>query len=173
MVKCPTFVSTRGRNAPSCQIMKFYIGTYNVKVDNKGRLRLPSKLLEQIGDGGTQLTLYIARGVGKCLALFTEDEWERTTNKHEKLDLNVVSNLIMVRTFHRCASKVEPDSADRISLNPMQLQTAEIDDEVVIHTYMNRIEIWAKDKFMNNENLLADDFGLIQQAALTKTKTDE
>lgn len=144
------------------------VGTYPVKVDNKGRLRLPSKLLEKLGDGGTLGQFYIARGVGKCLTLYTEEQWAQETNKLGKLDLNVVSNLIMVRDFFHDATDPKLDSADRISLSQLQMEATEIEDDAVIYTFLNRMEIWSKENYKNRKTLEIDAFGLQREQALVK-----
>jgi len=152
------------------------VGTYSVKVDNKGRLRLPSKLLKVLGDGGTHGHFFIARGVGKCLILHTEDAWTRETNKLLKLDRTIADNVIMIRAFHHGASEVNIDSADRISLSALQMKMMEIEDEVIITHFLDQVEIWAKDKYDNQENLEIDDYARKREAAFhpeKKTEKDE
>lgn len=149
------------------------VGTYSVKIDNKGRLRLPSKLLKVLYNGGTQGRFYIARGVGKCLKLFTEDLWTRETNKLMKLDRTIASNEIMVRAFFHGASEVNIDTADRISLNPLQMEMTEIEDEVVINHFLDTVEIWAKEKIITQQNLVIDDFALKREAAFHPEKKTE
>lgn len=150
------------------------VGAYPVKIDNKGRLRLPSKLLEKLGEGAKLGQFYIARGVGRCLTLYTEEQWARETNKLEKLDLNVVSNLIMVRDFFHDATDPKLDSTDRILLSQMQLEATEIEDEAVIYTFLSRMEIWSKENYKNRKTLEIDAFGLQREKALVKKpNTDE
>lgn len=136
---------------------------------------MPSKLIEKLGDGGKSGTFFIARGVGKCLNLYTEESWTRETNKLEKLDLNIQSNLIMVRDFFHDAAEAPLDSADRISLNSAQKEAIEAHDEIVIHTFLRRIEIWSKENYKNRRNLVEDTFGQMRENALVnKPKaTDE
>lgn len=141
------------------------VGTYSVKIDNKGRMRLPSKLLKVLSDGGTQGHFYVARGVGKCLTLFTEDLWARETNKLLKLDRTIASNVIMIRAFHHGASEVTIDSADRISLSSLQMNMAEIEDEIIITYFLDQVEIWSKKNYDNQQNLVIDNYALIREAA--------
>ena len=149
------------------------VGTYPVKVDNKGRMRLPSKLLEKLGDGGTHGQFYIARGVGKCLTLYTEEQWTKETNKLMKLDLNVTANLFMVRDFYHHANDPVLDSADRLNLTQLQLEAAEIKDEAIIYTFLNRIEIWSKENYKNKQTLVLDDFGKMREQALASNKAED
>ena len=149
------------------------VGTYTVKIDNKGRLRLPSKLLKVLSNGGTHGHFYIARGVGKCLKLFTEDLWARETSKLMKLDRTIATNEIMIRAFFHGASQVSTDAADRISLNPLQMEMTEIKDEVVINHFLDTVEIWAKENIMTQQNLVIDDFALKREAAFHPEKKAE
>lgn len=55
-------------------------GNYEVKVDSKGRLRLPTNLLQQIGE--TEDNQYVLnKGMGKCLRLFQKNNGQRLRRK--------------------------------------------------------------------------------------------
>ena len=59
-------------------------GNYEVKVDSKGRLRLPTNLLQQIGE--TEDSQYVLnKGMGKCLRLFPKKQWTQITQEMSKL----------------------------------------------------------------------------------------
>lgn len=134
---------------------------------------MPSKLLEKLGDEGKSGHFYIARGVGKCLSVYTESGWEKEALRLQSLDLNIQSNLMMVRDFFHDAAEASLDSADRISLTQMQRQTIELNDEAVIFTFLDRIEIWSKENYVNRRNLQGDDYGNKREEALVKKSQEE
>ena len=94
--------------------MQGYIGEFTCKLDDKGRLSLPSRLRAQFPESaGNQLV--VNRGFEKCLVLFTKDEWLKETAR-----LNAVDDFMSpeIRRFKRIftngANRVPIDSSQRI-----------------------------------------------------------
>ena len=133
------------------------VGSYPVKFDNKGRVRLPKKLLEDLGSGGTH-AFFVNRGVGKCLSLYTEDAWNRETREMRKLNLRIVKNRELVRDFFHFAKKVELDRVERINVPNSLLDYAGIENEAVIQTFFDQIEIWSKEEYEKRDDIKAEDF---------------
>ena len=121
------------------------LGEYECKIDAKGRMRMPSGLIAQLGEGEA-LSFVINRGFEQCLMLYPEPVWERITNEINQLNLYNKKNRNFVRYFYRGAQKVSMDSADRILVSKRLLEYAGIDKEVVLSAYNDRIEIWAADQ---------------------------
>lgn len=136
---------------------------------------MPSKLIEKLGEGGKSGRFFIARGVGKCLTIYTEELWIEELNELRKLDKTIQSNKLLVRNFSHSAAEVNLDSADRVSLTQMQRALAEIQDEAVIHTFMDDIEIWSKANYESGQNLVPDTFGELREKAFQnkQEKKDE
>jgi MraZ protein len=122
------------------------LGEYECKIDAKGRMRMPSGLIAQLGEGEA-LSFVINRGFEQCLMLYPEPVWERITNEINQLNLYNKKNRNFVRYFYRGAQKVSMDSADRILVSKRLLEYAGIDKEVVLSAYNDRIEIWAADQY--------------------------
>ena len=77
-------------------------GTYEHSVDAKGRLFIPAKLREELGD-----TFYLAMGVDTCLAIYPQESWDRFTAKFASLP---VSKSKAMRSLFANAVKCVPDS---------------------------------------------------------------
>lgn len=123
--------------------MQQLLGEYECKLDAKGRMRMPSGLLGQLGEAEVT-TFVINRGFEKCLMLYPEDVWNRITQEVNDLNVYNKKNRAFVRYFYRGAQKVTVDSADRI-LMPKRLQEyADIEKEVILSAVNDRIEIWSK-----------------------------
>ena len=58
-------------------------GTYEHSIDAKGRLFIPAKLREELGD-----TFYLAMGVDTCLAIYPQESWDRFTEKFASLPVS-------------------------------------------------------------------------------------
>ena len=88
-------------------------GEYECKLDAKGRLRVPSPLLRQLGGKGPY-TFFVNRGFEKCLMVFPENVWERNLEMINKLNVYRKEDRNFIRYFFRGVSDVTTDNADRI-----------------------------------------------------------
>ncbi|MFN4256718.1 MAG: division/cell wall cluster transcriptional repressor MraZ [Saprospiraceae bacterium] len=122
------------------------IGEYPVSIDNKGRLRMPTALLRQLGDkpdDGKGVEFVVNKGIEKCLTLYPKPVWDAIALKMNKLNKFNEKNRLFVRRFYAGAYPVETDSADRILLQKSLLDYAELTDEAVLSAMDDRIEIWS------------------------------
>lgn len=133
--------------------IKQLLGEYECKIDAKGRMRMPSGLINQLGEEGA-LNFVINRGFEKCLMLYPESVWDRITNEINELNLYNKKNRDFVRYFYRGAQKVSMDSADRILVSRRLLEYAGIEKQVILSAYNDRIEIWAQQEY---EDLLEEE----------------
>lgn len=143
------------------------LGEYDCKIDAKGRMRMPSGLIAQLGEKESY-TFVINRGFEKCLMIYPEEVWERILSEINNLNIYNKKNRDFVRYFHRGAQKVTMDSADRILVTKRLLEYAEIDKDVILNAYVDRIEIWSKEEY---DRLLAeepDDFSDLAEEVLGK-----
>ncbi|MFN8238438.1 MAG: division/cell wall cluster transcriptional repressor MraZ [Chitinophagales bacterium] len=116
-------------------------GNYEVKVDSKGRLRLPTNLLQQLPE--TDIKQFVLnKGMGKCLRLFPKAQWDSVTQEMSKFSYFRTDERNFLRAFYQLATQVEVDSNDRILLSKRLMETVGITDEVVITAFHDVIEIW-------------------------------
>ncbi len=123
-----------------------FLGEYDCKLDAKGRLKMPSALLKQIGGDGN-LKFVINRGYEKHLILYPIDVWEMKTKEINQLNINLDLQRRTIRYFYRGATELEVDSSERINLPGTLMEYASIDKDVVLFAYQNQIEVWSKDKY--------------------------
>jgi MraZ protein len=126
-------------------------GNYEVKVDSKGRLRLPTNLLQQIPEN-TRVQFVLNKGMGKCLRLFPKTQWDSVTQEMSKFSYFKNDERNFLRAFYQLATQVEIDSNDRILLSKRLMETVGITDEVVITAFHDVIEIW--DSKTYNETII-------------------
>jgi MraZ protein len=132
--------------------IKQLLGEYECKIDAKGRMRLPSGLIGQLGEK-EQYEFVINRGFEKCLMLYPVEVWDKISEEVNQLNLYNKKNRDFVRYFYRGANKVMMDSADRLLVTKRLLEYAGIEKDVILSAYNDRIEIWAKDQY----DMLLDD----------------
>ncbi|HNB31721.1 MAG TPA: hypothetical protein PK931_11810 [Saprospiraceae bacterium] len=78
--------------------MSRFTGEYEVRLDDKNRLRLPAVLLRQLGEE-VKLGLVINRGFDKCLVLYPQKQWEKISDEVNQLNLYVTANREFARYF--------------------------------------------------------------------------
>lgn len=126
--------------------IKQLLGEYECKLDPKGRLRLPSGLIGQLGEG-RQIRFVINRGFEKCLMLYPEPVWLKISEEINQLNTYNKKNRDFMRYFYRGAQEIELDGADRILLPKRLQEYAGIDKDVILSAYNGRIEIWAQEEY--------------------------
>ena len=127
------------------------IGKYSAKLDDKGRLFVPSKLRAELGE-----VFYVTLGVNcghRCLTVYTAEEWQRLSDNYNALSISQragATSLIFMN-----AAECAPDKQFRFSLTQFLLNYAGIDREVMIVGRAGQAEIWDVQEFaaFEQENL--------------------
>ena len=131
------------------------IGEYEHSLDAKGRLIMPSKLRESIGE-----KFIITKGLDGCLFGFSKQEWTNFEEKLKTLPLTNKNARDFVRFFLSGATECEIDKQGRFLIVANLRQYASMKKDVVIIGVGTRIEIWDKEKwnlYSSEENISADD----------------
>jgi len=136
------------------------IGEYVCKLDAKGRLRLPTSLIRQIGYTGI-LEFTINRGFEKHLMMYPKDVWGKKTKKINQLNIYNTEERQAMRYFYRGASMVHMDNSDRILVPAALVSYAGLDKEVVLFAYNEQIEIWDKKSYESMMDDQPDSFDQI------------
>lgn len=123
------------------------IGTYECRVDTKGRLMFPVAFKNQLAEVSAQ-GFVIKRSIfRKCLELYPLPEWNVESARINKLNRFKQKNADFIRKFLAGVKIVELDNAGRL-LIPKDLFTfATISKDIVMASVVNKIEIWDKDEY--------------------------
>ena len=81
------------------------LGEYEIKVDVKGRLRLPTQLIKQMGETANH-SFVLNRGIDKCIVLYMKEIWEEESAKIDALNPYIGDNRRFQRFFYRGAISV-------------------------------------------------------------------
>ena len=87
------------------------IGEYHHNIDDKGRLVIPTKYREELGN-----EFIITRGIEKCLYVYSYQEWEKLVSKLDTLPFTKKDARTFNRTFFSGASVCEFDKNGRINI---------------------------------------------------------
>ena len=124
-------------------------GQYEVKVDGKGRLRLPTDLLRQIPEE-TRTKYVLNKGLDNCLRLYPINQWTSITQELNKLSYFQSKEREFLRLFYQAATQIELDGNDRVLIPKRLIEASSIKDEVVILAFHDVIEIWSSETYYNN-----------------------
>ena len=149
------------------------IGTYECKVDAKGRVMMSSAFKKQLSSV-LQDGFVIKRSVFQsCLELYPMQEWNSVMAKINKLNRFVKKNNDFIRRFTAGVKVVEMDASGRILIPKDLCQFAEIEKEVVLSSAVNIIEIWDKDKYEKVIDDAVVDFADLAEEVMGNIGEDE
>lgn len=124
------------------------IGEYNHTVDTKGRVSVPAKFRNELGD-----LFVMCKALDKCLWVYPLEKWEKVSSQIQSLPMSKNATRFS-RLILGSASECSPDKQGRINI-PMSLrQYANINKDVTIVGLSSKIEIWDSelwDKFNEEE----------------------
>ena len=130
-----------------------FMGEYSHTIYTKGRLIIPSRFREELGE-----TFVVTKGLDGCLFVFSDEEWKAFEIKLKSLPLTNKNARQFARFFVAGATPCELDKQGRILLPATLREFAGLEKDVVLTGMLNRIEIWSKDKW--NENNSLDDVAM-------------
>ena len=118
------------------------IGEYIHSLDSKGRLIMPAKLREDMGE-----KFIITTGLDGCLFGFSMPEWKQFEYKLKTLPITNKNARNFVRFFLSGATECELDKQGRFLIASKLRAVAALDKDVAIIGAGTRIEIWNKEKW--------------------------
>ncbi|MBN9284010.1 MULTISPECIES: division/cell wall cluster transcriptional repressor MraZ [Flavobacterium] len=122
------------------------IGTYECKIDSKGRLMVPAPLKKQLPS--LEAGFVLKRSVfDQCVELWPKSEWDLMMVKINKLNRFVKKNNDFIRKFMAGVKMVEIDDAGRLLITKDLIEYAGISKDLVLTSKVNIIEIWDKDLY--------------------------
>lgn len=128
-------------------VYKLFIGEYQHSIDSKGRLIIPSKFREGLGE-----RFVLTKGLDGCLFVYSLSEWKTFEEKLAILPLTSKDARAFVRFFFAGASECEFDKQGRIVIPSNLREYAKITKDAVIIGVSNRIEVWSKDQWIDYNN---------------------
>ncbi len=118
--------------------MNGFLGRYEKRLDDKGRLSLPVPLRRAAGDGPLVLLRYPA----PALSLFPGTAWETIEDRLRDYRRSDPSADMHVRRIASSSVEVTPDKLGRFVIPAWLQEAASLNDEVLVVGSLDRIEIW-------------------------------
>lgn len=114
-----------------------FFGEYRHTLDTKGRIFLPAKLRDELGE-----KFWVCKGMGKCLQVFTDEAWNDFCAKLDNLAAAQARHIKLY--FYSGANETALDAQGRIALSPAHREFAGLDKNVVIVGNRTHLEIWSE-----------------------------
>lgn len=132
-----------------------FMGEYHHSIDDKGRLIIPSKFRNELGE-----SFVITRGLENCLFVYSLVEWNKIVDKLKKLPFTKKNARNFNRFLLSGAIITELDKQGRANITSSLIDFASLEKDCVIIGVNDRLEIWSKDNWDNffneNSNNLSD-----------------
>ena len=124
-----------------------FMGEYNHTVDAKGRLIIPSRFREELKN-----EFIVTKGLDGCLFVFPGNEWQIFEEKLKALPLTNKNARKFSRFFVAGETTCELDRQGRILVPATLREFAGLEKDVVLTGNLNRIEVWSKAKWSENND---------------------
>ncbi len=123
-----------------------FMGEYNHTIDTKGRIIIPSKFREALGD-----QFVVTLGLDGCLFVYPNEEWMNFVAQLKNLPGSKEARQ-MQRYFMAGAADCEVDKQGRILIPNKLREHAGLEKDIVFVGVLSKIEIWSKEKWDSNND---------------------
>jgi len=130
-------------------VKPLFYGEYQHTVDVKGRVIVPSKFREGLGD-----KFIVTKGLDNCLFVYSSSEWVNLETKLKSLPLTDKDARAFIRFFFAGATECEIDKQGRILIPQNLREYAVLEKDIYFIGVSTRVEVWDKQKW---ENYSSDD----------------
>lgn len=134
------------------------MGEFTHSLDDKGRLTMPAKFREGLGQG-----FVLTRGLDRCLFAYPKREWETLEAKLKSLPMARADARAFMRFFFSGATECEFDRQGRILIPASLRSYASLERDCVIIGVSNRVELWAKESWESYFQQAQDSFAEIAE----------
>ena len=114
-----------------------FLGTHNPRLDEKGRVILPSRFRRELAGG-----LVLTKGQERCLVVWPKDEFENEAVAMRAPTRTAPEDRLLARVFFAGAQDEDLDSQGRMTIPPALREYAQLDRELAVIGADNKIEIW-------------------------------
>lgn len=131
--------------------MIMFMGEFNHSVDAKGRVIVPSKFRDKLGE-----SFVVTKGFDRCLSIYDMENWTEVQEKLVKMPMLTEDARTIRRMMAGSATEAECDKQGRILLPAPLREYAGIKKDAVMIGNIDHIEIWDKDAWTKAQEIDAD-----------------
>ena len=146
--------------------MEHLIGTYECKVDTKGRIMMPIALKKQLSKLINEGFVLKRAVFNHCIEMYPVNEWAKLMDKLDGLNRFNKKNNDFIRRFTAGVKSVEMDNSGRFLIPKDLIKYASIDKQIVVSSAVNILEIWNKSTYEEVINEATLDFGVLAEEVM-------
>ena len=146
--------------------MNYLIGTYECKIDVKGRLLIPSSFKKQLAPVIPRGFVLKRAVFQNCLELYPLAQWEELIKKVNSLNRFKKKNNDFIRRFTAGVKFIELDGNGRLLIPKDLIEFSDINRDVTLSTSVNIIEIWDKSSYEKAIADSRDDFAQLAEEVM-------
>ena len=128
-----------------------FMGEYNHTIDTKGRMIIPAKIREQLGE-----VCIVTKGLDNFLAIYTEEEWKKISAALQSQSSTKASVRALKRFVFGSAAELEYDKQGRVLIPVPLREYASLDKQAVIVGAGDHVEIWSREKYDYYDDQVAE-----------------
>ena len=126
-----------------------FLGTYEYRIDDKGRVALPPRFRDELRHG-----VVMTQGLEKCIAVYPVAEWDKMSQRMERRSLPRSKGRRISRFIFATAFSAEVDAQGRIPLPATLREYAGIESEAIVAGVNTYFEIWSKPNWEAESDLM-------------------
>ena len=146
--------------------MNYLIGTYECKIDVKGRLLIPSAFKKQLAPVIPKGFVLKRAVFQNCLEVYPLAQWEELIKKVNSLNRFKKKNNDFIRRFTAGVKFIELDGNGRLLIPKDLIEFSNINRDVTLSTSVNIIEIWDKSSYEKAIADSRDDFAQLAEEVM-------
>ena len=127
------------------------MGEYNHTIDTKGRMIIPAKIREQLGE-----VCIVTKGLDNCLAIYTGEAWKKISTALQSQSSTKASVRALKRFVFGSAAELEYDKQGRVLIPVPLREYASLDKQAVIVGAGDHVEIWSREKYDYYDDQVAE-----------------
>ncbi len=117
-------------------------GSFTVKVDDKGRVKLPAHFRKQIAESYGSTSFYVTSVRGECARLYPEPAWNKVRQRlfTQPPSKPAIRRFIRATSYYGQMASMDPQG--RVLIHPRLREAADLDSEVVVTGHQDHLEVW-------------------------------
>ena len=113
------------------------VGTYDHKFDNKGRIVLPSKFRDELGDNSVATV-----GIDQCVSVYPSEKWRTLLDRFQQMSFSKGKTRDFLRVLLATAHEIQFDGSGRVLIPANLRQHAKLEQDVSVIGVGDHIELW-------------------------------
>lgn len=141
-------------------------GNYTARVDEKGRLKIPTAFRRYIEEKYISQEVYVTSLNGDCARIYPLPEWESIEQRLTLLpSMDPARRKFLDRTNYY-GQQATVDAQGRVLIHPLLRKASGVVGDVAVLGYLTYLEVWELERF--EQRLLSDPYTEEDEAAIAR-----